>query len=495
VWDKAVTYQRQAAAKAQARSAHREAVASLEEALEALQQRPDTHETREQNIDVLLELRSSLYPLGEFEKMLGCLREAEAMASAISDSRRLGSVSLHTAEYCRQTGRFAEARELAEKGLALGAKLQDVPLRLYGSHYLGLACHTLGDYRRAADLLRTVAQTPEAECPAGAFRGTVSGCWAAFQAVNLGWLARCLAECGEFEEGVAAGRQAVVFAEGLGSPYSLAAAYIGLGYCTLVKGDLDAAGLALEQACRVAREAKLALYRPQAIRLLGATYLLAGRIDEGLVMVREAAGEVESRRLLMQQAAVLALLGDACLFADHVDEASTVAQRALSLARERGQRGDAAAALRALGEAAARGSDVDQAKRYYLEAIALAEELEMRPLLAHTHLGIGRLYARASDRGRAEDHLLTATGLFITMDMPYWLRQAVSSLSELGRVLIVAPDHPSLYEYLTRTLTPGSPMRVVINAPDGGRGVDGEGRQQHVEEMLQSHGLSVAGSA
>ena len=296
------------------------------------------------------------------------------------------------------------------------------------------------------------------------------------------------------QEGAAAGRRAVVFAEGLGSPYSLAAAYIGLGYCTLVKGDLDAAGLVLEQACRVAREANLALYRPQAIRLLGATYLLAGRIDEGLIMVREAAGEVESRRLLMQQAAVLALLGNACLFADHVDEASTVAQRALSLARERGQRGDAATALRALGEAAARGSDVDQAKRYYLEAIALAEELEMRPLLAHTHLGIGRLYARASDRDRAEDHLLTATSLFITMDMPFWLRQAVSSLSELGRALIVSPDHPSLYEYLTRTLAPGGPMRVIMNAPDARAGGDKEGRRQHIEEMLRSHGLSVTGS-
>ena len=71
VWDKALTYQRQAAAKAQARSAHREAVACLEEALEALRQLPETPETREQEIDVRLELRGSLYPLGEFEKMLG----------------------------------------------------------------------------------------------------------------------------------------------------------------------------------------------------------------------------------------------------------------------------------------------------------------------------------------------------------------------------------------------------------------------------------------
>ena len=150
-------------------------------------------------------------------------------------------------------------------------------------------------------------------------------------------------------------------------------------------------------------------------------------------MVRAAADEVESRRLLMQQAAVLALLGEACLSAGQVDEASTVAQRALALATERGQRGDAAAALHVLGEATARGAlDIDKAEHHYLAAIALAEELEMRPLLGRCHLGIGRLYLGTGDRDRAADHLLAAKRLFSAMDMQLWLRQAASSMSELG---------------------------------------------------------------
>jgi tetratricopeptide (TPR) repeat protein len=244
----------------------------------------------------------------------------------------------------------------------------------------------------------------------------------------------------------------------------------------------------------VASESNLTLYRPQATRLLGATYLQAARIDEGVALVRAAAQEVESRRLLMQQAVVLALLGEACLFADRPDEASTAGERALCMARERGQRGDAAAALHVLGEAAARGADVEKAERYYREAIALAGELEMRPLLARTHLGIGRLYVRAGDRNRAEDHLLAATRLFIAMDMPLWLRQAVSALGELGNSLIVARDQESLYEYLTRALAPGGPVRVVMDVSNGRSGVEAKGRRLRVQEMLQSHGLSLTGS-
>ncbi len=489
VWAKAASYLRRAAVKAQAQSAHREALASLEEALESLRHLPETPETREQEIDVRIELRGSLYTLGEFDKMLGYLQQAEVMATAIADSRRLGWVSIHTAEYFRQTGRFAEARTLAEQALAQGEKLEDLPLTVQANHIVGLTCHALGDYRRASEALRNVSRSPQPDWRGLTFGGTATGSWAAYQAVNFAWLARCLAERGEFEEGVAAGRQAVAMAE---SPYSLAVASIGLGYISLIRGDLDTAGPVLEQACTITREGNFTLLHPQAVRFLGGVHLLAGRIEDGIALVRAAADEVESKRRLMQHAAVLALLGEAFLFADRVEEAVTTAQRALSLAGERGQRGDVAAAMHVLGESTARScQDLNKAEHYYQSAIALAGELEMRPLLARSHLGIGRLYFRAGDHDSAEDHYLAATRLFIAMDMPLWLRQAVSSLSGLGHVLVVAREHRSLHEYLIRTLTPAGPIRVVME--DDGRSMIGdERRRKRVEEMLQSHGLSVA---
>ena len=489
VWEKAATYFRRAAVKAQARSAHREAMASLEEALESLRHLRQTPETREQEIDVRIDLRGSLYPLGEFDKMLGYLREAETMANAISDSRRLGWVSIHTAEYFRQTGRFGESRALAEQALAQGQKLDDLPLTVHANHYLGLTCHALGDYRRASEALWNVARSPQPDWRSLAFGGTVTGSWAAYQAVNFAWLARCLAERGEFEEGMRAGRQAVALAE---SPYSEAVASIGLGYISLVRGDLDTAIPVLERACGITREANFTLLHPQAVRFLGGAYLLNGRIAEGLALIRSAADAVESKRLLMQHAAVLTLLGEACLLADRVDEAFTVAQGALELARERGQRGDAATALHVLGESASRSPrDLDKAQLDYQAAIALAGELEMRPLLARSHLGIGRLYAGAGDRDRAEDHLLAATRLLITMDMRPWLQQAVSVAGELGTLLIVARTHQSLYEYLIRVLTPAGPVRVVRDDDERALAND-DGRRKHLEEMLKSHGLGLA---
>jgi class 3 adenylate cyclase len=62
VWDKALAYGRQAGEKALARSAHREAVGFFEQALSTLDHLPDTHNSREQAIDLRLALRSALSP-------------------------------------------------------------------------------------------------------------------------------------------------------------------------------------------------------------------------------------------------------------------------------------------------------------------------------------------------------------------------------------------------------------------------------------------------
>jgi tetratricopeptide (TPR) repeat protein len=434
MWDKAATRLRQAAVKAQRTSAHREALTCLEMALEALRHLPETPETREQEIDVRLDLRGSLYPLGEFEKMVTYLQEAEAMASAISDARRLGLVSIHTAEYFRQRGRFAEARTLAEQALAMGNKLQTPPLQLYASHYLGLACNALGDYRHASEALRTIVQSPPIEGRTGAFGGMVIESWAVFQAITLAWLARCLADLGEFEEGVEAGRQAVALGEELGSPYSLVATCVGLGYTYLVRGDLDAAGPMLERARNISREANITLYRPQSTRFVGSVYLLTGRIDEGIVLVQAAADEVESKQLLVQHAAGLALLGEAYRLGDRVDEALTTAERALALATERGQRGDAAAALYVLGDIAAHRTppDIEQAKVHYHQALALANELGMRPLQAHCHRGLGTLYAKLGQQEQARAALSTAIDLYRAMEMTFWLPQTEAAMAEVA---------------------------------------------------------------
>ena len=104
VWEKALAYFRQAGAKAFARSANREAVASFEQALTALTHLPETRETLEQAIDVRFDVRNALFPLAEFGRIEGYLRDAEALARTLDDQRRLGWVSTYMVSHHLITG-------------------------------------------------------------------------------------------------------------------------------------------------------------------------------------------------------------------------------------------------------------------------------------------------------------------------------------------------------------------------------------------------------
>jgi class 3 adenylate cyclase/tetratricopeptide (TPR) repeat protein len=497
VWESAVRYLRQAGAKAQRGSAHREAVAWLQQALDALSHLPESQTTLENGVDLRLDLRASLYPAGELEKMLTYLQEASTLAERLNDARRIGWVLIHTGEYYRQTGHFAEACRLIERAHVIAEKLQDVPLRLASHHYLALARYALGDYRLAADLLHVVggAWSRQTDYAPGTFGGAVTGLGAGSLAINLAWRARCLAECGDFGEGLASASEALGIAEDLASPYSVTATTSALGYLNLVKGDYADAGTQLERALSTAREAHIALYEAHALRGLGIAYVRCGRLAEGQALLEQCLQFVESRSLIAHQPIVLAWLGEALLAAGRRDDAAGTASRALALARERGQRGDEAAALRLEGDVAAHGDAAQSgvAEDYYRHALALASELGMQPLTARCYLDLGRLHLRLGGRERAEEHLVSAITLFCAMGMRWWAEQTVEAMKELGQLLIVHRDNQPLYDYLRDLVPADAAARVILDRRQESRGAreGSERRRSQSEVLLQTRGLIV----
>jgi hypothetical protein len=99
-----VVYCRQAGTRAAlTRSANREAEICFTQALEALQHLPEQRGTVEQAIDLRFDLRNALIRLGEYGQVLVCLREAEGLAQALDDRRRLGQVAAFIAYHCTLT--------------------------------------------------------------------------------------------------------------------------------------------------------------------------------------------------------------------------------------------------------------------------------------------------------------------------------------------------------------------------------------------------------
>jgi class 3 adenylate cyclase/tetratricopeptide (TPR) repeat protein len=425
VWEKAVTYLYQAGAKAFARSAHQEAVACFEQALAALPHLPESQETLELAIDLHFDLATSRLPLGQLLRGLEHLRDAEGLARTLGNQRRLGWVSAYMCDYLWVTGDSRESRTFGQSAQVIAETIEDFPLQIAVDFYLGVACFTLGDYRRAEGLCRKVVQSLAGDLSHKRFRLTE------FPASGPRYyLALTLAERGEFDEGITHGQEGIHLAEAADHQFSLVLACWGLAYLYGLRGELSPAVRLLERALALCQEWNLTVLSPRVTGFLGSVYARSQRIAEGLSLLHQALKGMEALGIGGYHSLLVVHLGEACLLADRLEEALAAASRALALTRDRGERGFEAWALRLLGDIAARRDppEIDQAETHYRDAWALAHELEMRPLLAHCHLGLGKLYRRTGDPAKSEEHLTTATAMYREMGMSFWLEKAEAAL-------------------------------------------------------------------
>jgi len=423
-WGKALDYLQRAAAKAVARGAFREAVACLEQGLAAVAHLPETRNTLEQAIDLRLELRKALSPLGEIGRIFEHTREAERLAEALGDQRRLGWASAWMTHYFWVVGQQDRAIECGRRALDIAAPLGEFALQVVSTFLLGLAYHAVGDYTRAAELLRK-----NADSLTGDLVGEHFGMGEPLSLASLGYLVWCLAELGEFAAGMARGAEAVKIAEARAQQHGLIFAYRGVGYLHLLKGDLDKAIPLLERCLELCRALDLPGYLPWIASRLGYAYALSGRVAEALPLLERAVERAASTRTVGQSLR-LAYLGEVYLLAGRTGDAMEVAGRALDLSLRQKEQGYQAYARRLLGEVAAHRDppDVETAEGHYRQAMALADERGMRPLLAHCHLGLGKLYAKVRRREEARAELAAAIEQFRSMEMTFWLLRAEADL-------------------------------------------------------------------
>jgi class 3 adenylate cyclase/tetratricopeptide (TPR) repeat protein len=428
VWDKALAYCRQAGEKAMARSAHREAVGYFEQALSALPHLPETRDICEQAIDLRLALRSALLPSGDSERILAVLREAEALAVAFDDHRRLGHISGFLSVHFRNLGAYDQAIASAQRALALATTGGDAVVHALANLYLGAAYWAQGDYLRAIDCLRqTVASLH------GAQRRERLGQANLPSVQSLAFLAACHAELGMFAEGRALGEDGLQIAETVAHPSSLMWASYGIGLLSLCQGDLHKALPLLERAMGICQEADLPLFVPRMAPALGAAYILSGRVADAVAMLTQASEQTMATDMAGFQALCSLPLAEAQMLAGRLDEAYALAERTLALTHEHQERGNEAYALRLLGDIAARREPPECASTegHYRQALTLAEELGMRPLVAHCHLGLGKLYAKIGCRAEACTELSAAIEFYRAMEMTFWLPQAESMLAQV----------------------------------------------------------------
>jgi tetratricopeptide (TPR) repeat protein len=293
------------------------------------------------------------------------------------------------------------------------------------SHRLGQIYLSLGDFGRAAELLRCNVEAAD--------RASGTSSTVFFRIESQAWLAWTLSALGAFTEGRRRGEDALRLAtlEGRGETPILA--HGCLGHVYLAQGDLEHAIRVLDQGLALCRASGDRTWLRRIVASLGYAYALQGRLAEGRMLLEEAISVTIRTGGLHDHAHRVAWLSEVWRLAGRREEAWQHAHQALDLARQHKERANEALALHQLGtvQAHADPPDTVQAKAYYQQALALAEELGMRPLVAHCHHGLGRLYHQTGRSAQARAALSAAIDLYRAMDMTFWLPQAEATLAQM----------------------------------------------------------------
>jgi class 3 adenylate cyclase/tetratricopeptide (TPR) repeat protein len=404
-WDSAVPYLRKAAARACERSAYRDAVRALEQAIRGVAHLPEGAEALQLAVDLRLELRNPLLALGALERMLASLREAEPLAEKLGDDVRRARVAAHLTGYFWLIGKHASAVEAGERTLGVAAARAEPSLSIPTRFYLAAARHSMGAYRQAGELLEQNAAALRGAPPSERFG--MAGLPLVF---SRAWLAWAKAELGEFPAALREAQEALHIASASGQLFSVLAANFALAIVYMARGNVPEAVRVLELGLATSRAERMPLWVPPFATQLGLALARAARVPDAVALLEQALPAPSDAIAFTPFAP--AVLSEVYLIAGRLEDATGHGRRALERARQRQERGYEGWALRLLGDIAASADppDLKAAQQHYGDALTRARELGMRPLAARCHLGLGEVQ--------------TAHAMLRELGMTFWLEKA-----------------------------------------------------------------------
>jgi tetratricopeptide (TPR) repeat protein len=417
LWQKAAGYLQQMGRKATTRGASHEAVAALEQALEALGHLPGAARSTT-GIDLRLDLYHPLMALSAYGRALDHLGEAATLAEALGERKRLARARAGQCLILRATGSVDEAIEAGRQARAILVELGEANLVHDMNYLLASAFQMKGELREAEACYRESFSPLDGELTRE--RALALPRYAAAGRAFLAW---ALEQLGKFGEGLAAAQEALEIAELRGEPIAQVMSRSMLAKVQLGRGDVAAAIRQQGEALALCRAHDVRTWLSPVTTSLGFACLQAGRVPEAIALLEEGVAHAGATGQMTDYPARIARLAQTYLAAGRRAEAAETVQRGTALARKHGLRADEAECLRVTGliAAAAEPPDVAAAEAWATRARALAAALGMRPLVAHCHLDLGRLFLNAGKADRAREHLGAASAIYEELDMPAWL--------------------------------------------------------------------------
>ena len=434
VWDKAVTYLRQAGGRAMKKSAYVEAIAHLRKGLELLQTQQETAERDELELALQFDLAASLI----VSKNWTAPEVEQAYTRALELCRQVGETpmlipvlqGLRLLYAMRgDRGDALRALELGEQLLTLAQRQKDTRL-LQEAHWAnGQTLYYLGELNSA----RTHLEQSSASYTPQSLSSQTGRDAAGTQIASLFYTGFILWALGYPDKALETSDAALSLAHELSHPFTLAFAFWGMAQLNQYRREVQATLERAEATIALSNEQGFPVMVDYGTPLRAWTLVMQGNTEEGIAQIRQIMANKLAGIDKSEWPMYYALLVEAYGAAGQTEEGLDMVAEALALAEKTGFRFYEAELCRLQGELLLNQAAPDsrQAETCLHRALDLARSQQAKSLELRAAMSLSRLWHQHGKKEEACRLLKEIYGWFTEgFDTPD-LQEAKALLEEL----------------------------------------------------------------
>jgi tetratricopeptide (TPR) repeat protein len=395
-----------------------EAFRFFKDAINILDQLPETEENKKEKIEVIALLSIPMGLLGYPEDSLQILQKGERLSKEYGDSRALSTFYSKIGNCQTHRGELSLGLKYNEKAFEEAQKIQDIELMTQVAFYLCVSYQPAGEYEKLVDIASPVIDLLEETKREEEFYAEVN-----IYSGLCGYYGMSKSSLGYYKEAEVFFQKGLRSAQKLGDPRTLGLVEFLYGLQFSFKGDWELSLEPLQKAIMHLEKAKWPLLLGLAWSGLGYSYSYLGDI--------ERAREYVERGLKIQSATTVKawlnmhyiFLAKIHLDLNDIKNARAFAEEGLRISRDNNEIAFEGFNLIVLGRILGKEGPTqhDQAEEYILEGIKILEGLKLKPQYSIGYLSLGELYMIRGEREKVLENFKRADRMFREMGMTYWL--------------------------------------------------------------------------
>jgi tetratricopeptide (TPR) repeat protein len=406
-----------------------EAFRFYREAINVLNQMPETDASKREQIEVRLLLSVPMRLLGYPEDSLQILEEGERHSKDIGDEKSLLILHSNLGSYHSYKGDPLLGQKYTEKCFQEAEKIQDIELMAPIACDLCTSYIFLGKFLQMVDVGSKVLPLLEKTQRQRDFFGSRYN-------VYSGLCAHCAhasAMIGDFEEGRVLCDKGLHFALEINAKYC--SGWVELCYASLfaIMGDGRNAIEHSKKSIGYLEEAQAIFLVGDAWAYLGFGFYLMGELGAAQENIEKGLKSHRDAKVAFHRSLYLCLLGIVHLKAGDLEMARSCTEEALRLSQETNEKWVEAWSRIWLGRIIGKGetSRAGKPEEYIFQGMEICDELKLKPFSAQGYLFLGELHINWGHEEKALENLKKAEVMFQEMGMDYWTQKTREVLRRL----------------------------------------------------------------